>query len=49
MTLYEALRKVGRRSRLHVIEGVTHIFDVHADLAQASATWIDLFLDRHDS
>jgi hypothetical protein len=27
--------------------GVTHIFDSHADLAQASTQWIDLFLDRH--
>ena len=32
---------------LHVVDGVTHIFDTHADLAQASATWIDLSVDRH--
>ncbi len=47
VAMYEALRKVGAPVELHVIEGVTHIFDVHADLAAASATWIDLFLDRH--
>ncbi len=47
MQLYNALRAAGAAVELHVIEGVTHIFDSHADLAQASAVWIDLFLDRH--
>jgi acetyl esterase/lipase len=47
LDMYAALRKVGAPVELHVIEGVTHIFDTHADLAEASATWIDLFLDRH--
>ncbi|MBV8713755.1 MAG: alpha/beta hydrolase [Chloroflexi bacterium] len=45
--LYEALSKVGAAVELHVVEGVTHIFDVHDELARASATWIDLFVDRH--
>lgn len=45
--LYSTLRELHVPVELHVIEGVTHIFDSHADLAQASATWIDLFLDRH--
>jgi acetyl esterase/lipase len=47
LALYEALRKVHAPVELHLIEGVTHIFDAHAELAAASATWIDLFLDRH--
>jgi acetyl esterase/lipase len=47
LQLYNALRAVGAAVELHVIEGVTHIFDSHQDLAQASAVWIDLFLDRH--
>jgi len=41
------LREVGAPVELHIVEGVTHVFESHADLAQASATWIDLFLDRH--
>jgi acetyl esterase/lipase len=45
--LFAALREVGAAVELHAIEGVTHIFDAHPDLAEASATWIDLFLDRH--
>jgi acetyl esterase/lipase len=44
---YHALREAGVPAELHVVEGVTHIFDAHADLAEACATWIDLFLDRH--
>jgi acetyl esterase/lipase len=47
MKMYAALREVQAPVELHVVEGVTHIFDAHADLAQASAVWIDLFLDRH--
>jgi acetyl esterase/lipase len=47
LSMYAALREVQAPVELHVIEGVTHIFDTHADLAQASAVWIDLFLDRH--
>jgi acetyl esterase/lipase len=45
--LYQALREVGAPVELHLVEGVTHIFDRHDDLAEASALWIDLFLDRH--
>ena len=47
VALYSALRGVGAPVELHVIEGVTHIFDAHQDLARASAEWVDLFLDRH--
>jgi acetyl esterase/lipase len=47
LTLYEKLSQVGAPVELHVIEGVTHVFDALADLAQASAIWIDLFVDRH--
>ena len=32
---------------LHIVEGVTHIFDAHPEFAEESARWIDLFLDRH--
>jgi acetyl esterase/lipase len=47
LRLFSALREAGVPAELHVVEGVTHIFDAHADLAEASAEWIDLFLDRH--
>lgn len=47
LTLYNALSQVNAPVELHVIEGVTHIFDAHEDLAEASAHWVDLFLDRH--
>lgn len=47
LKLYAALRAVDSAAELHVLEGVTHIFDAHEDLAEASAVWIDLFLDRH--
>jgi acetyl esterase/lipase len=46
-TIYAALRRVGTPVEMHLIEGVTHIFDAHEDLARASAEWIDLFVDRH--
>lgn len=44
---YDSLTAAGVAVELHMVEGVTHIFDLHEDLAQASAEWIDLFLDRH--
>jgi acetyl esterase/lipase len=47
LEIFARLRSIGAAVELHLVEGVTHIFDSHADLAQASATWIDLFLDRH--
>ncbi|MBV9580164.1 MAG: alpha/beta hydrolase [Chloroflexi bacterium] len=47
LRLYSGLREVKVPVELHLVEGVTHIFDAHADLAEASAVWIDLFLDRH--
>ena len=45
--LFTALRAARAAVELHAIDGVTHVFDNHADLADASAEWIDLFLDRH--
>lgn len=45
--LYEALTALGVPVELHVVEGVTHIFDAHEEFAAASVAWIDLFLDRH--
>jgi acetyl esterase/lipase len=47
LTMFTALRAAGVPVELHAIEGVGHIFDLHADFARASAQWIDLFLDRH--
>jgi acetyl esterase/lipase len=47
VNLFSVLRERNVPVEMHLIEGATHIFDVHADLAQASAVWIDLFLDRH--
>jgi acetyl esterase/lipase len=47
LELYSALRTANVPAELHVVEGVTHIFDAHPDMARASAEWIDLFLDRH--
>jgi dipeptidyl aminopeptidase/acylaminoacyl peptidase len=47
VALYQAFRSADVPVELHVVEGVTHIFDAHAEFAEAAATWIDLFLDRH--
>jgi acetyl esterase/lipase len=47
LDLYARLNEVNVPVELHVVEGVTHIFDTHTDFAEASAVWIDLFLDRH--
>jgi acetyl esterase/lipase len=47
VTLYARLREVEAPVELHVVDGVTHIFDAHPEFAEASAVWIDLFLDRH--
>ena len=46
-SLYNRLREVESPVELHIVEGVTHIFDTHPEFAEASAVWIDLFLDRH--
>lgn len=45
--LYATLRGLDVAVELHVVEGVTHIFDAHEDFARASAEWVDLFVDRH--
>jgi acetyl esterase/lipase len=47
VALYQAFRSANVPVELHVVEGVTHIFDLHPEFAEAAATWIDLFLDRH--
>jgi acetyl esterase/lipase len=47
LKLFEAMRATGVKVEVHIIEGVTHVFDAHAEFAEASAQWIDLFLDRH--
>src|SRR5579864_1305785 len=47
LTLHKALSAVNAPVELHVIEGMTHVFDAHEDLAEASAQWVDLFVDRH--
>ena len=47
LRLYTSLQSARVPTELHVVEGMTHIFDAHADMAAASAEWIDLFLDRH--
>jgi acetyl esterase/lipase len=47
LTLYAALSEANVPAELHLLQGMTHIFDAHEDLALASATWVDLFLDRH--
>jgi acetyl esterase/lipase len=47
VTMYSALRAAQAPVELHVLDGVTHVFDAHEDLAVACAQWIDLFLDRH--
>jgi|SRR5579859_205741 len=47
LTLHKALSGVNAPVELHVIEGMTHIFDAHDDLAGACAEWVDLFVDRH--
>ena len=47
LALYQAFRSADVPVELHVIEGVTHVFDAHEEFALAAATCIDLFLDRH--
>lgn len=47
LSLYEALSKAHVPAELHVLEGMTHVFDAHEDIAHASAEWVDLFVDRH--
>lgn len=47
LLVYQALTENGAPVELHVIQGVGHGYDAHPDLAEASAQWIDLFLDRH--
>ena len=45
--VHQALTENGAKSELHVLDGVGHGYDQDPNLAEASATWIDLFLDRH--
>lgn len=45
--LYTAMRAAGVPVELHLIDGVTHIFDMHAEFAGLAVHAIDLFLDRH--
>jgi acetyl esterase/lipase len=45
--LYQAMMDARVPVELHIVEGVTHIFDAHREFAELSAEWIDLFLDRH--
>jgi acetyl esterase/lipase len=47
LQLFEAMRAAGVKVEMHIVEGVTHIFDANVEFADASAQWIDLFLDRH--
>jgi acetyl esterase/lipase len=47
MRLYQAMMDARVPVELHIVEGVTHIFDAHREFAELSAEWIDLFLDRH--
>jgi acetyl esterase/lipase len=45
--MFSALREVNAPVELHALEGMSHLFDRHEDMARACAVWIDLFLDRH--
>ncbi len=45
--VYQALVENGSKAELHLIEGAAHGFDSDPRLADVSAAWIDLFLDRH--
>ena len=47
LRLHSTLQAAGVPTELHIVEGMTHIFDAHPDMAEACAEWIDLFLDRH--
>jgi acetyl esterase/lipase len=47
LRLHSSLQAAGVPTELHIVEGMTHIFDAHPDMAEACAEWIDLFLDRH--
>ena len=45
--VYQRLVDTGVKAELHVLEGLSHIFDGHPEFAEAAAVWVDLFLDRH--
>jgi acetyl esterase/lipase len=47
LRVYRTLTEAKVPVELHVVEGLTHIFDAHPEFAEQSAAWIDLFLDRH--
>lgn len=47
MDLFTALRMAHVSTEMHVIQGVPHAFDRHAELGEACAMLGDLFIDRH--
>jgi acetyl esterase/lipase len=44
---FDVLRSFGVPAELHVLEGLSHVFDRHEEFAEACAAMGDLFLDRH--
>jgi acetyl esterase/lipase len=45
--LFQQLREAKVPVELHTFEGVPHSFDRHPEFAEACASLVDLFLDRH--
>lgn len=47
MNFFTTLRAASVSTEMHVIQGVPHAFDRHAELGEACAMLGDLFIDRH--
>ncbi len=47
LELFERLRAAGVRVEMHILDGLSHVFDRHPEFAEACAAMCDLFLDRH--
>lgn len=44
---FQLLRAYGVPAEMHILDGLSHVFDRHPEFAEACAAMGDLFLDRH--
>jgi acetyl esterase/lipase len=47
LTFFDVLRGYGVPVEMHILDGLSHVFDRHEEFAEACAIMGDLFLDRH--